>query len=118
MPLHHTPRLRRLHHTPNNRHDCNARQRVREREDARGHSISDTDGVAGQMAHACGTGYHSGCAGGERGGGTTARAVCAEVLSVDSRYLLDGYSIADPVPDPEKLLAFVTHEGDYIVARK
>ena len=24
-PLHHTPRLRRLHHTPNNRHDCNAR---------------------------------------------------------------------------------------------
>ena len=70
------------------------------------------------MAHACGARYGGGCAGGERGGAITARAVCAEVLSVDSRYLLDEYSITDPVPDPEKLLAFLTHEGDYIAARK
>lgn len=34
------------------------------------------------MAHTRGTRYRSGCAGEERGGAATARAVCAEVLSV------------------------------------
>ena len=34
------------------------------------------------MAHACGARYGGGCAGGERSGAITARAVCAEVLQV------------------------------------
>ena len=38
--------------------------------------------MAGQMADTGGKRYGDGCAGGERGGATTARAVCAEVLSV------------------------------------
>ena len=38
--------------------------------------------MAGPLADTGGTRYGDGCAGGERGGATTARAVCAEVLSV------------------------------------
>ena len=37
------------------------------------------------MADTGGKRYGDGCAGGERGGATTARAVCAEVLSVVHR---------------------------------
>ena len=38
--------------------------------------------MAGQMADTGGKRYGDGCAGRERGGATTARAVCTEVLSM------------------------------------
>ena len=51
--------------------------------------------MAGQMADTGGKRYGDGCAGGERGGATTARAVCAEVLSVVHYRLVGDWAIGD-----------------------
>ena len=47
--------------------------------------------MAGQMADTGGKRYGDGCAGGEKGGAATARAVCAEVLSV-----VHGIAVGNP----------------------
>ena len=47
--------------------------------------------MAGQMADTGGKRYGDGCAGRERGCATTARAVCAEVLSV-----VHGIAVGNP----------------------
>ena len=47
--------------------------------------------MAGQMADTSGTRYRGGCASRKRGGTTTARAVCAEVLSV-----VHGIAVGNP----------------------
>ena len=47
------------------------------------------------MADTSGTQYRSGCASGERGGTTAARAVCAEVLSVVHGIAVGNRAIGD-----------------------
>ena len=59
--------------------------------------------MAGQMADAGGTRYGNGCAGGERGGATTARAVCAEVLSVVHRIAVGNPRAGNRTPRAEAL---------------
>ncbi len=55
------------------------------------------------MADTGGTRYGDGCAGGERGGATTARAVCARVLQVVYHRPMGDWAIGDRTPRAEAL---------------